>query len=108
MPLTPGELREGERILRAGRSLADMIEGERNAELRRAEEIRNSAEKRLAVKLAAIWSDDEIWRRVPGGVQVLDTSKKALLRKKRQQSLDVIDREYEREARGLLPRVARA
>ena len=68
----------------------------------------NSAERRLAVKLASIWSDNRLWRKIPGGEEVLDTSKQKLLKAKRRESLALIDREYARQARGLLPRIARA
>lgn len=97
--------------MRLGLHMAEVVEGDARAELRRAEEARNAMEQRLRVKLVALWSDDRLWRRGPGLTQVLDRTTpeaRRRLQRTQQRARDMIDYEYARLERALLPPLARA
>lgn len=100
---------EGRRIVDAAREMADRVEEDARGELRRAAEVRDECEERLTIAVVRILDDRSLWRPGPGRTEVLDRSTRAARRrieKARQKAFAVIDGEYSRMARGLLPRAA--
>lgn len=95
------ELRQAESLLRLRQSQVDDLEARIQGSRAVAEEKVRACEDNLRTGLAELWSDPSLYRKAPTGLQVLDRSRRREIGRRRDRSLDLIDREFRRLEREL-------
>ena len=72
----------------------DELESEIQGRRAQHEESVRTCESNLQTDLAALWGDSSLYRRGAGGVLVLDRSQRREIGRRRDRSLDLVDREF--------------